>query len=497
MKIRNTKGKLALIRAMMIGTQLLLLGFVLHWLDLQYKEREQLLVKNINDAWSASQQQMVDSILLKEYIKPALDSSTSINYRYEINADSTKKGIQGNKITTLSVMTPANMPPGNRQIILRINDSTDLSGKNKKRSQSIMTPDLVLRGVKLFVNHHGDSTGERTLISENGFVHPDTTILKTVFDKRISGINPSMTLTWKTDSIISIKGNPKMISYNIIVGEKNLEAGIKGYRLAIFRDIWPQLVFAVFLIFLSAGAFIISFRNLKSQISLNNQRNDFIRNMSHELKTPVATVKVALEALKNFNRRNDPLVMDQYLDMATAETNRLEMMISRVMSVSSGNGEALEPNTELLDFKKLINEVFESFKPRLEAENATIILNLPGDEININVDRLHLQGVLINLIDNSLKYSNPPVEIEISLVRTHDQIKVSVSDRGEGIPSEYRNRIFGKFFRVPTGDKHDVKGYGLGLSYAKLVVEQHGGHIKYTERPGGGSIFEFTLPVIK
>jgi len=480
----------------MIGTQLLLLGFILHWLNLQYKEREQLLMKNINDAWSASQQQMVDSVLLKEYIEPAMDSSKNIKYRYEINADSMRKGIPTNKITDISVITPGNMLAGNRQIIVRINDSTDLNGTNKKRSQSIMTRNLVLRGVKLFVNQHGDSTGEKTLITENGFVHPDTTLLKTIFDKRISGIDPSMRLTWKTDSIISIKENHQMVSYSIIVGEKNLEAGVKGYRLAIFRDIWPQLVFAVFLILLSAGAFIISFRSLKAQISLNNQRNDFIRNMSHELKTPVATVKVALEALKNFNRRNDPLVMDQYLDMATAEASRLEMMISRVMSVSSGNGEVLEPNTELLNFKKLINEVLDSFKPRLEAENATVIFNLPDDEIKINVDRLHMQGVLINLIDNSLKYGNPPVEIEIDLILSQDCIKVSVSDRGVGIPTEYRNRIFGKFFRVPTGDQHDVKGYGLGLSYAKLVVEQHGGKIKYAERPGGGSIFEFTLPVI-
>jgi len=495
MKIRNTKGKLALIRWMMIATQLLLLGFIMHWLNIQYKEREQLLVKNINDAWTASRQQMVDSVLLKEYIEPALDSSKNIKYRYEINTDSIRNGLTTNKITAISITGPGNIPYDNRQIIVRINDSTDLDGTKKNRKQTIMTRDLVLRGVKLFVNIHGDSTGRKTLITENGFVNPDTTILKSLFNKRISGIDPSIKLTWKTDSLISNKGKHQMISYDIIVGEKSLEAGVKGYRLAIFRDIWPQLVFAIFLILLSAGAFIISFRSLKTQISLNNQRNDFIRNMSHELKTPVATVKVALEALKNFNRRNDPLVMDEYLDMATAETNRLEMMISRVMSISSGNGEALEPNPELLDFRKLIDEVLQSFKPRFEAENAIVHLNLPEGEVKLKVDRLHMQGVLINLVDNSLKYSNPPVEIEISLARTQDQIKVSVSDRGLGIPSEYRNRIFGKFFRVPTGDQHNVKGYGLGLNYAKLVVEQHVGKIKYAERPGGGSIFEIILPL--
>jgi two-component system phosphate regulon sensor histidine kinase PhoR len=143
----------------------------------------------------------------------------------------------------------------------------------------------------------------------------------------------------------------------------------------------------------------------------------------------------------------------------------------------------------------LINEVLISFKPRFDAEKAQLIILLPDEEIKLNIDRLHLQGVMVNLIDNSLKYSKPPVQIEINLVHSADFITLAIADRGIGIPLEYHSRIFGKFFRVPTGETHDVKGYGLGLSYAKLVIEQHGGTIKYSERPGGGSIFEFSLPV--
>jgi len=476
--------------------QLLLVAFTGHWLNMQYKERQQLLLKDINEAWAASQQQMVDSMLLKEYIEPAMDSSAKINLRFEFNSDSIQNMVYTNETaadskTSRSIV----LPPGKSQIMVRITDSTDLKGTKKKYNQTSITRDLVLRGVKLFVNKQGDSAGVKPSWTENAFRNPDTAMLKTVFFKRISAIDPSMRVNWKTGSIIDSNRKHRMISYRIIVGEKNLEAGIKGQRMSVIRDIWPQFVFAVFLILLTAAAFILSFRSLKTQISLNNQRNDFIRNMSHELKTPVATVKVALEALKNFNRRNDPQVMDEYLDMATAETTRLEMLISRVMSISTGDGEALEPDREPVEVKLLIKEVLKAFKPRLESDQATVNLSLPEEDIILNIDRLHMQGVLINLVDNSLKYSNLPADIDISLVHSQTQVKVIVADRGVGIPPEYRNRIFGRFFRVPTGDQHNVKGYGLGLSYAKLVVEQHGGKIIYSERPGGGSIFEFTLPV--
>lgn len=494
MKVSNTKGKLGLIRWMMIVTQILLLGFTFHWLNLQYKERQQLLLKDIGEAWSVSQQQMVDTLLFKEYIMPAMDTSSRRTIRYEYNTDSLKEKSSDGKIATI-LARPSTLPKDQRQIIVRINDSSDAKTKTGKQTQSIMTRDLVLRGVKLFVKKQGDSANIQLFSSENGLNNPDTALLKTTFYKHVSAIDPSIRVSWTTDSVVDNKRQHKMISFSMVIGDKNLEAGVKGYQMKIVRDIWPQLFFALILLFLSSAAFIVSFKSLKTQISLNSQRNDFIRNISHELKTPVATVKVALEALKNFNGRNDPKVMDEYLEMATHETRRLELLISRVMSISTGNGEAMEPNREVVDFKLLLNEVLNSFKPRMDAENVSLNLIIPDQEVILNVDKLHLQGVLINLIDNSLKYSKPPVQIDISMVYSADSTTIAVADRGIGIPLEYRQRVFGKFFRVPTGELHNVKGYGLGLSYAKLVIEQHGGIIKYSERPGGGSIFEFTLPV--
>ena len=186
--------------------------------------------------------------------------------------------------------------------------------------------------------------------------------------------------------------------------------------------------------------------------------------------------------------------MDDYLEMAASETNRLELLIARVMNVSDSNGEAYLPSLETVDINALIQDVLQSMKPRIESENAIVDLHIPEERIILKLDRLHIQGVIMNLIDNSLKYSKQAAEIEIELIREPEIVRVTVSDRGIDIPPEYRARIFENFFRVPTGDLHNVKGYGLGLSYADMVMKQHAGRILYHPRPGGGSIFELIFP---
>jgi len=488
-------GKIAFIRLMMIAAQLLLTGFAAHWLNMQYKEREQLVLKDISLAWSASQQQMIDSMLLNQFIEPAMDTSTKFDFRFEFNTDSIHAVVQDKQgASPASSLPPLAIPAGKSQIIVKITDSVDIKTLNKSSEQSYTTRDLVLQGVKLFVNRHADSSGNRPDLSAVWMMNPDTSLLRASFADRLKTLDPNIRISWEADSVIDSIGSRHTIKYHMVAGDQNIEAGIEGYRLLIIRGIWPQVIFALLLILLTAAAFIISFRNLKAQILLNNQRNDFIRNMSHELKTPVATVKVALEALKNFNRRNDPAVMDEYLEMATAETTRLELLINRVMSVSASNGEFIKPDIEPTNLGELIREVVQAFKPRIEDEKAVVKLNLPDEIIIAFIDQLHIQGVIFNLIDNSLKYSTPQADIEIGITEGPNDIKVTVADRGLGIPVEYRHRIFEKFFRVPTGDLHNVKGYGLGLSYAEMVMKQHNGQILFYERPGGGSIFELIFP---
>jgi len=495
-KTLEKTNKIAFIRVLLIGTQILLMGFVAHWLSLQYREREQLLDKDLSSAWMDSRQQMVDSMLVREYIQPAMDSSAKFDFQFDVKGDSLRTMVSADsKITThINVNSEKHQPQTHGRIIVRISDTTMVSGKKKLLTENFMSRDMVLRGVKLFVNRNADSSQVESISTSNMFLKPDTVLLKSAFNSRVKSLDEKFKLIWTIDSILDTIEQKIPARFYMHSGSKTLTAQVEGYQLFILRKMLPQIGFAFFLVFLTAAAFVISFLSLKKQIRLNVQRNDFIRNMSHELKTPVATVKVAIEALKNFNRRNEQSVMEEYLLMAASETNRLEMLISKVINIAANNGDAILPTITPVNINELILEVIQAFKPQIEADGAVVKFNSSDDRIIVHFDRMHLQGVLINLIDNGLKYSAKHAQIEIDVRQDTSRVKISVSDRGIGIPDEYRNRIFDKFFRVPTGELHNVKGYGLGLSYAAMVMKQHSGEIHYYERNGGGSIFELIIP---
>jgi len=487
--------KLGIIRLMMITAQLLLLGLVVHWISMQYKEHKQLLEKDLETAWNTTQQQMVDSMLLKNYIDPALDSNAKFNFRFEFNTDSLKKELHHEESAIISsCIPPITMPAGNSHIVVRVSDTIKHIGVPMEKKISYMSRDLVLQGVKLFVNTQSDSIISTEGVSSAWSMEEDTLFIKSSFERKMRDLSPLLGLNWTTKIIADTIDHFQPVMYSIMTGNKTIIARIDGKEKFIVARILPQLGFAVILLLLTGTAFTLSFRSLKNQTLLNSQRDDFIRNMSHELKTPVATVKVALEALKKFNLRNDPAVMDEYLDMATSETERLELLISRVMHLSTQNGDSIRPDLEKADLAKLVKDVIHAMKPRLASEEAILTLSFPDQVIQLEIDRLHVSGVLINLLDNSLKYSERPASIGI-LVSIHEtEIQIVVSDKGKGIPAVYQSRIFEKFFRVPTGDTHNVKGYGLGLTYARMVMEQHGGTISYEPNPGGGSLFTLSFP---
>lgn len=508
MNRRNSPGKLGMIRFTMIVAQILLVGFTIHWLNLQFSEHEKRLSGDLEVAWNESQQQMIDSLLLKEYINPAMDSSRNFNYHIEFNSDSLRsieqlqisaeKSCNVQPIILPKVHIPPmhlpGPPPGHQKIIVQVTDSVRINDIPPPiRHNTIRTKDLVLQGVKLFVNEISDSTNSFTDFTSQWSFDTDTAYIISSFNKKVKELAPMLHVSWiKHDSIL-VWPVDKKFTYQIHSESDTLEAKVGGYNLYILKKLLPQIGFALVLILLTALAFIGSFRSLRTQVLLNTQRNDFIRNMSHELKTPVATVKVALEALKRFNRKDDPKLMDEYLDMANSEANRLELLISRVMSVSDTN-EAYLLNKEQVNVQDLIRQVVSSLTPRMDSLQTKLEVMLPESPIFLMLDSLHIQGVVINIIDNGLKYSNEQPEIRIDMSTLGNVVIISIADRGIGIPEIYRKKIFEKFFRVPTGVQHNVKGYGLGLSYSDHIMKLHGGRIECLPREEGGSIFRLIFP---
>jgi two-component system phosphate regulon sensor histidine kinase PhoR len=240
-------------------------------------------------------------------------------------------------------------------------------------------------------------------------------------------------------------------------------------------------------------SFLLLYRNLQRQRRLADIKNEFISNITHELKTPIATVSVAIEALRSFNASMDPQKSKEYLDISANELQRLSLLVDKVLKLSMFEKKEVDLKYEPLDMKDLVAEVTASMRLQSEKHQAAVHISAEGDT-RVQGDRLHLVSVIFNLLDNALKYSNGSPRIDMKVAGNDSKLKLSVSDNGIGIPAEYRNKIFDKFFRVPTGNLHNAKGYGLGLSYVAHVVQKHQGTIQVETAEGGGSCFIITLP---
>jgi two-component system phosphate regulon sensor histidine kinase PhoR len=263
---------------------------------------------------------------------------------------------------------------------------------------------------------------------------------------------------------------------------------VLGYERNALNRIWPQMIFGTLLVLLTATSFLIAYRSIRSQQKLNRLREDFISNISHELKTPLSTAKVTIEALKTFDDQKRAAVMHEYLDIADNELERLDELVTKVLHtgmLENENGFIRQRETDLTT---LVQEVITAFRARTRDKKADINFE-PKAPLILPIDPLHIQGVLYNLLDNALKYNqdeNPRINIEIE--ENENEVLLKVSDNGPGIPADYRDKVFDKFFRVPSGDVHNVKGHGLGLSYTRQVMLKHGGKVMVQNNSPQGSI---------
>ena len=262
----------------------------------------------------------------------------------------------------------------------------------------------------------------------------------------------------------------------------------------IFQRLLPQIGFSVFITLVIFLSFMMVYRSLRAQERLLEQKNDFIGNMTHELKTPVATVGVALEAMKNFNVLKNTDKAHLYLDMAMQELQRLSMMTDKIIqSTIFDYGSDIRLNKEYLDMRPVVDKVLSSFSLVAEKAGTKVIFTADGDT-GLMGHNQHLTQMVYNLIDNAFKYAGEGPEIRINLSADTDQVVLTVSDKGPGIAEAHLSRVFDKFYRVPTGNIHDVKGYGMGLHYVKGVVNSHGGRISLESKAGEGAVFTIRLP---
>ena len=262
--------------------------------------------------------------------------------------------------------------------------------------------------------------------------------------------------------------------------------------LVILRKMAGVIAASLVLFLILAFSFWFLIHTMLKQKSLEEMKSDFTNNITHELKTPVAVAYAANDALLNFEAGNDPEKRREYLEISQSQLKKLEGMIEQILSMSMESRKTFELRKEDIPLKPLLQTLAEQH--RLSAEKPCSFHIEAEDDLIIHADRFHFGNVISNLIENAIKYSGDAVNIVIRAKTTSGGVEISVKDNGIGIAPDKQKHIFDKFYRVPTGDIHDVKGYGLGLYYAKTMVEKHGGTISVSSTLGKGSEFRIFIP---
>ncbi len=231
------------------------------------------------------------------------------------------------------------------------------------------------------------------------------------------------------------------------------------------------------------------------QKRLSEIQNDFINNMTHEFKTPIATIAISSGVLKHPGIAQSPGRLLNYASIISQEADRLQKGVERVLQMAVLEKDEIKLKKETISLHDLLTTVAEPFGVLLAGREGTLTFDLAARPDAVVADRLHLTNVLYNLLDNAVKYTPDRPDIRIATRNEKNGVCLSVTDNGIGIAPEHQKQVFEKFYRVPTGNRHDVKGFGLGLHYVRSIVKTHCGRTALSSCPGRGSTFSIWLPV--
>lgn len=257
-----------------------------------------------------------------------------------------------------------------------------------------------------------------------------------------------------------------------------------------------SLVFTILLLFVSIFTFITAFRQKK----LSEMKNDFINNMTHEFKTPISSISLAAQMLKDQTMRKSAVMLNQISSVINDETKRMRFLVEKVLQMSMFEGKKAVLKLEDVDANLAIYNIVNTFKLKVEKYGGKITANLDAMNGIVEVDEMHFTNVIFNLLDNAVKYrrEDEPLQLEVTTNDlSGDQLEITIKDNGIGISREDQKRIFEKFYRVSTGNRHDVKGFGLGLAYVNKMIRELGGTISVESHVGKGTKFIIILPLSK
>ena len=462
--------------ALMVLTILAIAGFQVYWLNKAYEREERSLERNTNI-------QFRETLFSLQAAKLKLDKLSSDSG----NAKAIFEKELGAKPRHLRVFPKEKMISMMNIIMQRTNDSSHrrVMVRTKGDSLQVFNKTMSPRQNRIlqFLSDL-DSLQDSIRVKE----------VETAYSKRL--VEQKIDVPFRISRVETKDSSDKPVFNEVPLGFAHpitYRLDLENTSPYLFKRISSAILFSVFLVGFTILSFLLLYRNLLRQRKLADIKNEFISNITHELKTPIATVSVALEALRSFGASMNPQKTKEYLDISANELQRLSLLVDKVLKLSMFEKKEIELKHEPVNLQQLLDEVTASMRLQFEKRKALVNVSSEGNT-TLQGDRLHLQSVLFNLLDNALKYSTDKPVIDVNVKEAGDALQLTVADNGVGIAPEYRQRIFEKFFRVPHGDVHNAKGYGLGLSYVAHVVEQHKGSIRTEANEGGGSRFVIVLP---
>lgn len=328
----------------------------------------------------------------------------------------------------------------------------------------------------------------RTEIGNDDLPHTYQFMITNEYGIPIKFANSPPNYNEKLDTLLT--GKTALFPSNILDEDVYIHIYFPKKGVYLFHEMWGSLTISLTLMILIIVALMFMFKTILAQNKLSEIKNDFISNMTHEFKTPISTISLACEAL------NDPDMVQQnttniapFVKMISDENKRLGLLVERILQSAVMDKGKIKLKEERVVLNELVENVAQNAQFRIQNSGGNIHINLPKEPIEITSDKMHLTNIISNLVDNAIKYSLSAPEIEINLKRENKKLLLSVKDHGVGIKKEHMNKIFDKLYRIPTGNLHDVKGFGLGLSYVKAIADSHGWNILVRSKFGEGSEF--------
>jgi two-component system, OmpR family, phosphate regulon sensor histidine kinase PhoR len=288
---------------------------------------------------------------------------------------------------------------------------------------------------------------------------------------------------------------PSGSTYENLVNDEVLSVIVPNQKRIIWKEMFWFVMGAIIFTLIITTAFFITIRTLLKQKKLSEIKSDFINNMTHEFKTPLATISLAVDALKNEKVKASEEKTNYFTNIIKEENKRMNKQVETILQAALLDKQEIQLNLKKLPAHDLITSALNNITLQVEEKQGKLEVNFNAEKDMIMADDVHFTNLINNLLDNAVKYSKENLAIKLTTENSGNQLKIKIEDNGIGMNKETVNRIFEKFYRAHTGNVHNVKGFGLGLSYVKTMVEAHDGTIKADSVLGRGSTFVIMVPL--